>query len=706
MLAFLLVALLPAVLLGGAGRRMIASQLREAGESEARTSLRAVLHALERDGTREAEDLAQSTLVRRRVLGVEETEEMVDLELSLKRFAIFSPDGELILQNGKVGAVDPEALAEVRERRTPVTAFQSDDGLALTALVGIALEGLEETLEGILMLTRSIDEEWIAALGERVGRDVSFYSGGSILASTRFELFQAGLLPPRLPANVFAPLELKGEEMRFGRENVAGTPYLVGYGALRDFRGEPVGTAAVPLLFREREARRDLDRAYAAITYLTFFALVVIVVVAETMGQRIARPVAELSRGMDRITSGDLELELPVRSGGEIGKLVRAFNRMTGELKRGRDALTERSRYIETVLGSVGAGVIAFDGEDRVASANPAASRILGVPLEELRGARLEWVAGGRLAPLFRIVSRVEPAADRIVEDEAELSRPGGTATLRVVATAIVDESGGSRGSVIVFEDLTDLIQSKKLLAWGEMARQVAHEIKNPLTPMKLSVQHLKQAYHDGHERFGDLLDESADLIIEEIGSLQRIAAEFSTFARMPRREVGLVPAATVIRDALRLYEEGLAAGRLETDVPGDLPELRVDREEVRRLLINLLENAVQATGAAGRIRVSARVEEGPPRNREGWKLWEVTSEGPETGPMLVVRIADDGPGVSESARGKLFEPNFSTKTDGTGLGLAICRAIIEDYGGVIALGSNPGEGTVAIAAFPVAATL
>ncbi|RPJ41315.1 MAG: HAMP domain-containing protein, partial [Candidatus Latescibacterota bacterium] len=356
-LAFLVVAILPALLLGGAGRRMVASRLREAGETAARTSLQAVRFALERDAVREAEEIARSTLVRRRVLGVEESEDLFDLELSLKRFAIFSPDGRLLLQNGKVEPPEPSVLADVRERRAPVTAFDRTEGLSLVSLVGITLEGFEERLEGILLLSKSIDDDWTAELSDRTGVDISFFEEGKIHSSTLSELYQAGILSPRLPAAVYLALDLKGEEVRFGRESLAGTAYLVGYGSLPGLDGRPVGTVAVPLLSREREAARDLEGAYAAITYLTFLVLVVVVLLAETVGERIARPVRDLSRGMDRISAGDLEQAVPVRTGGEFGRLVRAFNRMTGELRRKSDALVERTRYIETVLGSVGAGV-------------------------------------------------------------------------------------------------------------------------------------------------------------------------------------------------------------------------------------------------------------------------------------------------------------------------------------------------------------
>ena len=705
-IAFLVVALLPAVLLGVVVREIVADKFQKDGEKEMMTALDAVGNSLGQDVIREAEELAQSTLVRRRVLGIAEEEEVVDLELSMKRFAIFSTDGDLILQNGKIGQVNHAALREVREQRTPLTAFESTEGFSLVALVGISMEGVEERLDGILLLSQPVDEERTVSLGERVGRDISFYEDGSLHSSTRRELYQAGVLSPRLPPDVYAPLELKGKKVRIDEQTVAPIPFPVGYSVLRDFDGRPAGTLGVPLYSLHREAARSMERAYAAITYLMFFIVVVIVVVAELMGRRIARPIGELSIGMDRISSGELELALPVRSGGEIGKLVAAFNRMARRLKLSQDELTERTRYIETVLGSIGAGVMTFNSELKVVSVNRACSQILKVPLHDMEGERLDRAAGGYLKPLHEIASGLRADTDLPVEEEVELSRADEKMTVRVVATAITDEEGVELGKVIVFEDLTELIRSKKLLAWGEMARQVAHEIKNPLTPMKLSVQHLKQAFHDGHDRFPELLDESADLIIEEIDSLQRIATEFSTFARMPRREIRAVPAVDIIRETVGLYGERLEEGKVEMDIPADLPVIHVDREELRRLLINLLENAVQATGGKGRIRFEAMIRDGSPVNDAGWDLWEITSEAGDVGRRLEIRVIDDGPGVSDAARGKLFEPYFSTKTNGTGLGLAICRAIMEDYGGSIAIGSTPGKGTAAIVSLPIFAAV
>ena len=382
--------------------------------------------------------------------------------------------------------------------------------------------------------------------------------------------------------------------------------------------------------------------------------------------------------------------------------LADSFNQMTRELHVSREALTERTRFIETILRSVAAGVIAFDRSDRVASLNPAAGRFLDLRAEEAQSKRIDQLPGQRIVAFQAILADLDRSGGGLLESEIELPGDEGKITLRVVGSRLTDHEGDELGKVVVFEDLTTLIQSKKLLAWGEMARQVAHEIKNPLTPIKLSAQQIRRAYHDRHERFGQILDESTDLIIEEIESLRKIATEFSAFARMPRREIEQVQSGALIAEVARLYDDSLGEGRIVTELPDNLPVIRVDREEIRRVLINLFENAVQATGSGGEIRVSAGRGDGSPGNDEGWEIWESTPEKPQPGELLVIRIRDDGPGVSDGARGKLFEPNFSTKTDGTGLGLAISRSIVEGYGGSIVIGSTPGQGSVAIVSLPV----
>jgi len=266
----------------------------------------------------------------------------------------------------------------------------------------------------------------------------------------------------------------------------------------------------------------------------------------------------------------------------------------------------------------------------------------------------------------------VEPSARTEGEDEQIRS-------VRLVGTPLVDREQRPQGAVVVFEDLTDLIRSKKIKAWAEMARQVAHEIKNPLTPMKLSAQQVLQAWRDKHPRFPEILEESTGTIVDRCEALRRIAIEFSDYARMPGRTIRREDLGHLLGEARRLY----ALDDRHVDFSLDAPEgrfyTRVDRDEVMRLFINLIENSIQAMPDGGELRVAASGENGSAR----------------------VVIHDTGTGISSENLLRIFEPSFSTKTGGAGLGLPICKAIMEDYGGSIAIESRQGEGTTVTLVFP-----
>jgi nitrogen fixation/metabolism regulation signal transduction histidine kinase len=210
------------------------------------------------------------------------------------------------------------------------------------------------------------------------------------------------------------------------------------------------------------------------------------------------------------------------------------------------------------------------------------------------------------------------------------------------------------------------------------MARQVAHEIKNPLTPMKLAVQHLRQTYRDRAPQFGEILETVSATVIEQIDTLSRIASEFSTFARMPGRRLEVCDVGAVLREAIGLFEQEPGV-RWRTDVAGDLQQVRADREELRRAFINVFRNAIQAMNGQGELSVDAEMSEG----------------------SLRITIRDTGPGIPEEIRPKLFLPNFSTKTDGMGLGLAIVKKTIDDLGGSVRIESGPGPGTAVIFELP-----
>lgn len=234
------------------------------------------------------------------------------------------------------------------------------------------------------------------------------------------------------------------------------------------------------------------------------------------------------------------------------------------------------------------------------------------------------------------------------------------------------------------------IVRAEKDAAWREMARQVAHEIKNPLTPMKLSTQHCLQAYRDGAPRFGQILEKSMGTISQQIDALQRIAVEFSDFARMPSRDLGPVDVGDVLRECAALYETGPEGPvRFEMGIEGGLPKVIADRDELRRVFINLISNAVHAMDDRGEISIRANAVRG--------------CGGDAGRPAVEIAIEDRGAGIPEEVLPRLFQPYFSTKSKGTGLGLAICRRVVDDLGGEIRLESRPGRGTVATVRLPAA---
>jgi two-component system nitrogen regulation sensor histidine kinase NtrY len=415
-----------------------------------------------------------------------------------------------------------------------------------------------------------------------------------------------------------------------------------------------------------------------------------------------------------RIGSGDLSFTIPKPSDDEIGDLVSSFNRMTAALAKSRKALSERKKYIETIIGNVGAGIISTDPGGRIDTFNSAAADILGIKGRNARGrdARrvLRRIGASGLAEVLGEVGREVEVARKEV---TFTSKGGRTATLRAVATVVSGTRRRIMGRVIVFEDVTELIRSKKLVAWSEMARQVAHEIKNPLTPMKLSAQHLIQARMDRAEDFDRVLEESVGMIVEQIESLRRIAIEFSQFSRMPARKTELLDIRTVLEESLAQYERAIGLPvEVVKNLDSNIPRILADRDETKRVFLNIAENAVQAMPEGGKLEVTCRrvrlrkpAEERPgPRGRgNGYDVRVSSSEtGLRSRDVVEVAFSDTGSGISGANADKLFEPNFSTKSHGTGLGLAICKGIMDAYGGEILIESKERRGTCVSVRFPL----
>jgi signal transduction histidine kinase len=734
--AFLVMAVLPALLMGVLTHELTTRRMAEASQREAIEGLESARALLRERSLAEARRLSETTLIRRLALGLESLGS-IDLETGLKKFAIYGPRGEMLLQNGVVPEVPASTVRGVAWRISPVTFFSEDDELSIVSLVPILFEGADEPGKGVLLLRTPVDDELITELGEEGSRDLLAYGRERIVATNRPELFQSEILPRRMPSGAYVESHLHRKESVFGSGDVAGQRYVVAYGTLAGLMGDPVGALAAPLLYGQREIDATIARALASILYVTAFVLVAVSFLATIVAERIAKPVAELSAGTKRVSRGELSFKLSRTAGGELGELVDSFNSMTGDLLRSRERLLERTRTIEAILGNITTGVLALDRDGRVSTLNRGGAQILGLQDGACVGRHVDSLRDGTRDGIADALEAIGSSPGGVLEREIALPRAGlagGDAgagshsrgrggaepilAVRAVGTRLLNEAGDELGRVLVFEDLTELIRSKKLLAWSEMARQVAHEIKNPLTPMKLSAQHIREAYKDRAPEFGKILEEGTEAIISEIESLRRIATEFSSFARMPRRVVREEALNEIVAETVRLYRDTRDVV-LDVDLDPSAPSTSVDRAEMKRVFVNLVENAVHASAPGGRIRVgtlspaktaaliknsidkSSSDAAAGPAAEPRFVRW--SRRLPESGAYAAVSIEDAGAGIPAEYRDRIFEPYFSTKTDGTGLGLAICRAIIEEHGGAIRVASASGRGTSVVIVLPSA---
>jgi two-component system nitrogen regulation sensor histidine kinase NtrY len=418
---------------------------------------------------------------------------------------------------------------------------------------------------------------------------------------------------------------------------------------------------------------------------LMLFSLVVVLFAiwwGFRMAKSVSTPIRALAEGTAEIARGNLDVAVEEQSDDELGFLVASFNRMTRDLREARDGLErtnaelERRRSsMEIVLRNVGAGVVSLDADGRIQTINPSAQRLLGIPPGLGVGRAIEEVV--RYPEHVRVVRELaavlRPGLRESVRRQVQLTFGDEVRTLLVTVTLLQDEEGRGLGSVVVFDDYTQLVKVQRMEAWQEVARRIAHEIKNPLTPIQLSAQRLRR-------RFGPRLrptaeearvfDECIDAITSQVESLKLLVNEFSNFARLPAANPRADDLNRIVREAVARYA-GTDGVVLETELDPDLPPVAVDREQFGRLLTNLIDNAI----AAIRERAAREPGFGPGR---------VALRTVHDAPLHAARleVVDDGVGIAPEHRRRIFEPYFSTKAHGTGLGLAIVSRIVTDHRG------------------------
>ena len=460
---------------------------------------------------------------------------------------------------------------------------------------------------------------------------------------------------------------------------------------------------ATELAFQEYD-QLDRNRGSLQITFVMIFAIAVLLVllaavlVGLVMANQIARPIARLIAAAERVRGGDLATRVEEgRADDEIASLVRAFNRMTsqlnaqrGELMEAYRQIDERRRFTETVLAGVSAGVIGLDVEGRINLPNRGASALLGVDLDAAIGLPLAGVAP-EFGALFEAV-RTAPERSQTAEIRSGPAHARRTLIARLGAEMQGDgEERRVAGYVLTFDDITELLSAQRKAAWADIARRIAHEIKNPLTPIQLSAERLKRKYLKEISSDPDTFRQCTDTIVRQVGDIGRMVDEFSAFARMPQPVIRPEDLAQVARDALVLQRNAHTDIVYETRVPESPLLVPLDRRLLGQALTNLLQNAADA------IAMRPREEGEPPGGR-------ILLSIEEAGDSARIVVEDDGVGLPEGVeRERLTEPYVTHKTKGTGLGLAIVKKIMEDHGGRLVLEDRAtGPGVRAILLLPI----
>lgn len=415
------------------------------------------------------------------------------------------------------------------------------------------------------------------------------------------------------------------------------------------------------------------------------------------LARGITNPVQRLAEGTRRVAGGDLDFKIDGSSDDELGYLITSFNQMTRDLKASRlllgranqelslsnIELESRRKNMEVILRNIAAGVIALDRTGRITTINKSAEEMLAIKNMRVLGKNYRDVLSSEQLSIVKdLIRELNHSKDGHVRRQVRVPLPGLTISLLVSLTSLKDDRGQFQGMVVVLNDLSPLLKAQRMVAWREVARKVAHEIKNPLTPIQLSAQRLRKRFSRRLSEDGPLFEECTATIIKQVDELKALVDEFSRFARLP--QVNPQPAAInqVIDEALALFKEAHKEVEFRFIPDNAVPVFDLDSDQMKRAVINVLDNAVAALDGQGVV--------------------EISSQFDPAFQLVTVQIKDNGCGLPSGDRARLFEPYFSTKDSGTGLGLAIVNNIVADHNGYVKIADNQPRGTIVTIEFPI----
>jgi PAS domain S-box-containing protein len=412
-----------------------------------------------------------------------------------------------------------------------------------------------------------------------------------------------------------------------------------------------------------------------ALSLVLLMSLLAAIWVAFISIRNIIAPVKELVKGTQAVASGHYDQQLPVVVQDDLGFLVESFNEMTLRIARARDETRRASlevenqrAYLETILANLTAGVISFDARYKIRTVNQAAYRIFHIPVSYFIGQTLSDIAHGyaELAEPLKVIQRFLEQADDIWQHRIAFLGQNGRRELLCRGTPLFSQEGRQVGAVVVFDDVTDLIQAQKNAAWGEVARRLAHEIKNPLTPIQLSAERLQHKLADKlADADADMLQRSTRTIVQQVEAMKEMVDDFSEYAKPSKKQTAVIDLSGLVQEVLALYavQPGV---KFNVDYDQGSLMTKGDPVNIRQVLHNLIKNALEAIDAKGQVDISLH------------RLRKNNSD------FIEIALYDDGPGIKDDQIEKIFEPYVTTKAKGTGLGLAIVKKIIEEHGGAI----------------------
>lgn len=416
------------------------------------------------------------------------------------------------------------------------------------------------------------------------------------------------------------------------------------------------------------------------------------------IARSLTGPIKKLAEATKRVADGDMDFIVEKEADDEMGLLIDSFNAMTAEilasnrqlarayraLQDSTEVSEQRRRYLETILENVAAGVIALDEHNRITTINRFAEHLLAIePTDFLAKDFHQTLPKQHALIVENFLQELHLTGKSTIERHLRIIiRRGETLSLQVNVTRMLDDRNNPIGVVIVFDNLTHLEKAQRLAAWQEVARRIAHEIKNPLTPIQLSAQRLRKRYLNTITDNRDIFDQCTATIVNQVDEIKKLVSEFSDFARMPKLHKELKDLGLLIREVILLYQEAHKQLTITATIAPDLPEFFFDAVQIKRVLINLLDNAIAVAADTATIAVILSLDSSKGRVR--------------------LEVADDGPGIPDAVKLRIFEPYFSTRTSGTGLGLAIVYTIISEHGGTIRVYDNAPIGAVFAVELPL----